>query len=62
MVDVFIGVGLIVKTTMLAIKFLKSAIASVCLIILREQTVAVNVLQHLMILLCVIKAKSTFIS
>jgi len=60
--EVFIGVCLVVKTNMLVIKFLKSAIASVCLLVVRENTVILNALQHLMTLLCIIKAQSTFIS
>lgn len=46
---------------MLARKLLESAIVSVCLIAVREKTVTVNVLQRLMTLLCVIKAKNTFV-
>lgn len=34
-VEVFIGLCLVVKTNMLVIKFLKSAITSVCLIVVR---------------------------
>lgn len=36
--EVFIGVCLVVKTNMLVIKFLKSAIASVCLTVVRIQS------------------------
>lgn len=40
--EVFIGVCLVVKTNMLVIKFLKSAIASVYLIVVRENAVILN--------------------
>lgn len=53
---------LVAKTNILATKFSKSGIATVCLIVVREKTVTVNVPQYVMTLLCVIKEKSTFIS